>query len=196
PGIGVGPVNGGVPCAAGIPGTVPPPPSTSSVSGKAHNGVPGFPGVHPNVTHTDTAVNHFPAVPPHVNVTVGTPSYARNRGPARPPRADVSDSDRASVEDSESREEVSAPTNTQPEENDNQERNTVAPAQSESAASTRNTPTKVTPPAMPTILQPPTPAKSETKPNKKRKEDSSSISSVWVRVPLLIVAVLFSATVC
>ncbi|ORC83936.1 uncharacterized protein TM35_000531200 [Trypanosoma theileri] len=177
----------------GIPGGVATPPPTSSgsqpgVGVPAPHVVPGFPGVHPNVTHTDTAVNQFPAVPPHVNVTVGTPTVALNRrsGPNPPPPTPVV---------SESSEEVSGPTNTHHEENDNQAETTAAPSQSAPTRNTPNTPTKVTPPAMPTILQPPMPAKSETKPPKKRKADSSSISSVWVRVPLLIVAVLFSITV-
>ncbi|ORC82503.1 uncharacterized protein TM35_000901010 [Trypanosoma theileri] len=135
--------------------------------------------------------NGFPGVPDAILNVGGAPSVAINRGPARPPRADVVVS--------ESSEEVSAPTKTQPEENDNQAENIASPAQSAPTRNTPNTPTKVTPPAMPTILQPPMPAKSENKlPPKKRKADSSSSisSSVWVRVPLLIVAVLFSATVC
>ncbi|ORC83645.1 uncharacterized protein TM35_000621190 [Trypanosoma theileri] len=207
--------------APGYPKGVPFPPQQAGVPGAAHlgpqpkdgvsvptispvsntsNGQPKFPGVAPNVTPADpttppvlqrTAEYGNPEYPGvHNKLLVGdggTPTVAINRGPARPPRADVVVS--------ESHEEVSVPTNTHHKENDNQERNAAAPVQRESAASTRNTPTKVTPPTMPTILQPPMPAKSETKPPKKSKADSSSISSVWVRVPLLIVVVFVSATV-
>ncbi|ORC84378.1 uncharacterized protein TM35_000451160 [Trypanosoma theileri] len=165
------------------------------------NGKPSFPGVHSGVTTDSPATRtahkypdkhgnpQFPGVHNKLHIGGGgTPSFAGNRGPARPPRADV--------DVSESSEEVSAPTKTQPKENNNQAETTAAPAQSESPKNTPNTPTKVTSPAIPTILQPPVPAKSETKPPKKRKADSSSsIGSVWVRVPLLIVSVLVSATV-
>ncbi|ORC90024.1 uncharacterized protein TM35_000102920 [Trypanosoma theileri] len=117
--------------------------------------------------------------------TVGAPTVARNRDSLPPP----------TTVDSQNHEQQSGSTNIHHEENNNQAENIEAPAQSAPTRNTPNTPTKVTSPAMPTILQPPTPAKSETKPPKKRKADSSSIGSVWVRVPLLIVVVLFSVTV-
>ncbi|ORC82508.1 uncharacterized protein TM35_000901060 [Trypanosoma theileri] len=131
----------------------------------------------------------FPGVPEAILNVGGAPTIARNRGsgPIPPPTPEVSQRN----------EDVSGPTNTHHEENNNQAENIEAPAQSESTKVTSNAPTKVTSPAMPTILQPPTPAKSETKPPKKRKADSSSsMSSVWVRVPLLIVVTLACILVC
>ncbi|ORC84271.1 uncharacterized protein TM35_000471660 [Trypanosoma theileri] len=158
------------------------------------DGQPKFPGVDPKVAPAAPDTNY-----PGVNQTLlhvgGAPSVAINRGPARPPRVDVDSPPADTPEVSQSNGETSGPTNTHNEENDIQTGNTAAPSQSESSKNTPNTPTKVTPPAIPTKLQPPMPAKSETKPPKKRKADSSSMSSVWVRVPLLIVVVLFSATV-
>ncbi|ORC83685.1 uncharacterized protein TM35_000601160 [Trypanosoma theileri] len=147
---------------------------------------PGVSGAVP-IVHNKTDIPEYPGVPEGaINIGNGSSEAGRVRFSRPVPHA--TDADSHSNADS------SDTTSTQTGENNNQERNTVAPPQSESAARTPNTPTKVTPPAMPTILQPPMPEKSETKPPKKRKEDSSSVSPVWVRLPLLIVAVLFSAT--
>ncbi|ORC84214.1 uncharacterized protein TM35_000471090 [Trypanosoma theileri] len=159
-------------------------------------GVPFRPPVH--TAPTTPPANGYPGVPDAVPIVAGAPTFAGNRGGARPPRTAVDSSPAADItnDGSQINEEVSAPTITHHEENGHQAETTEAPAQIESPKNTPKTPTKVTSPAMPTILQPPTPAKSETKvPPKKRKADSSSISPVWVRVPLLIVAVLFSITV-
>ncbi|ORC83363.1 uncharacterized protein TM35_000741100 [Trypanosoma theileri] len=157
---------------------------------------PGVSGAVP-IVHNKPDIPEYPGVP-EAALHVGNGSSEAGRVRFSRPVTHATDAQSHSNTDS------SDTASTQTEENNNQAETAAAPstnevsgtsAQSAPTRNTPNTPTKVTPPAIPTILQPPMPPKSETKPPKKRKADSSSISSVWVRVPLLIVAVLVSVTV-
>ncbi|ORC83371.1 uncharacterized protein TM35_000741180 [Trypanosoma theileri] len=159
---------------------------------------PGVSGAVP-IVHNKPDTPEYPGVPEGA-LHVGNGSSEAGRIRFSRPVTHATDADPQSNADS------SDTTSTQIGENNNRAETTAAssanevsgaPAQSESIRNTPETPTKVKPPTMPTILQPPMPAKSEDKPPpKKRKADSSSISSsVWVRMPLLIVTVLFPFTV-
>ncbi|ORC83642.1 uncharacterized protein TM35_000621160 [Trypanosoma theileri] len=174
-----------------------------NVNGKPGVGADLKHGVGLNSSHRDTAPevpfnpppatsagnsSEYPGVP-EAAINIGNGSSEAGRVRFSRPVTHATDAHSQSNTDS------SDTASTQSEANGHQAENTATPAQIESPKNTPTTPTKVTSPAIPTILQPPMPAKSETKPPKKRKADSSSVSPVWVRVPLMILAVLFSATV-
>ncbi|ORC84364.1 uncharacterized protein TM35_000451020 [Trypanosoma theileri] len=185
-----------------VPGGVAPSPATLGSHPGAGAGVPNVPS---GVSRDEPNDQGFPGVPKAMLNVGGVPP------------TDVGFPTVAGIRGSKSKEQKPSTTNTQGT-GDTQQENTEAssptievsasgspnvqtssqtsssPAQSESTRVTSNTPIKEKLPAI-TPPIPPLPARSETKQPKKRKADSSSISSVWVRVPLLIVAVLFSATV-
>ncbi|ORC83481.1 uncharacterized protein TM35_000681130 [Trypanosoma theileri] len=179
-----------------VPGTVP-------VGGKRSSNVPSNP---PPSTGSNADVGHpdYPGVSNAVPIVGAAPSVTGNRivgGDRSSRKAIASNPDPTSL-DSQSKESPET-ARTHHGENVNQAANTEAPstneqsvnhAQSETARNIPIAPIKENSPAVTPVL-PPISAKSNDKPPKKRKSDSSNISSVWVRVPLLIVAVLFSATV-
>ncbi|ORC82511.1 uncharacterized protein TM35_000901090 [Trypanosoma theileri] len=171
------------PTGAGLKPYVPPNASDPPHGSK----FPGVSGAVP-IVHNKPDTPEYPGVPAAA-LHVGNGSSEAGRVRFSRPVTQATDADSHSTTDSS---DTASPQNG---ENNNQAETTAASSQSESIRNTPKTPTKVTPPAIPTILQPPLPAKTDTKPPKKSKADSSSMSSVWVRVTLLIMAVLFSATV-